>query len=64
MFPKPNEGKRFDAMIRQFDGQNVKNIRTLAPMMNGAAGRAGGAVWLMSSDAIFSSCPPRSGAAG
>jgi hypothetical protein len=44
MFPKPNEGKRFDAMIRQFDGQNVKNIRTLAPMMNGAAGRAGGAV--------------------
>jgi hypothetical protein len=42
MFPKPNEGKRFDAMIRQFDGQNVKNIRTLAPMMNGAAGRGRG----------------------
>src|SRR4249919_2044047 len=53
MFPKPNEGKRFDAMIRQFDGRNVKNVRTLAPMMNGAAGPAGGAVWLMSSDARY-----------
>jgi len=44
MFPKPNEGKRFDAMIRQFDGRNLKNISNSCAMMNGTGSGIRGAV--------------------